>query len=439
MTSIITRHIFVLKAVLRHHRCLVLPSNFCKRAIRSDAGSESDSERWRRIISDSESGFVSTFEDDDGNELKPRGSLTNAIPLRKNKGKADDESRHHFVDFKRVKFKAGNGGDGCISMLHLFANEMAGPDGGDGGNGGHIVLRADTQTKSLAGVQSLHRAESGANGQGSDCTGASADHTFIDVPLGTIVKAHNGEILADLDEPGSMYIVARGGAGGKGNHFFLSDANRHPLVAEKGACGEEVAVFLEMKSMAHCGLVGFPNAGKSTLLRAISRARPRVASYPFTTLNPHIGIVQFDDYTQLAIADLPGLIKGAHLNHGLGIDFLKHIERCVCLMYVIDLSQDEPWKQLEALKYELEQYKAGLSKRPHAIVANKLDSEQSEKNLIAMREYIVGTTPEGALSLPVIPLSAKFGINVKEFLDHVRGLYDLYRHEKEENRESFEW
>ena len=428
----------LLRKLLRYQRCLQ-PHPFCARAIRSDPGSESDSEKWRRLISDSESGFVSTFEDDDGNELKARGSLTNAIPLRKNKKKAVEESNHHFVDFKRVKFKAGNGGDGCVSMLHLFANAMAGPDGGDGGNGGHIILRADPQTKSLAGVQSLCKAESGERGQGDDITGASAEHTFIEVPLGTVVKTPEGEIMADLDEAGSMYIVARGGAGGKGNHFFLSDANRHPKVAEKGAIGEDVTVFLEMKSMAHCGLVGFPNAGKSTLLRAISRARPRVASYPFTTLNPHIGVVQFDDYIQIAVADLPGLIKGAHLNYGLGVDFLKHIERCVCLMYVIDLSIDKPWEQLEALKYELEQYKVGLSKRPHAIVANKLDSEQSQNNLIELRDYITRTTAEGALALPVIPISAKFGVNVKEFLDHVRGLYDLYRHEKQENNECFEW
>ena len=426
------------RTVFRSHPCLYhVPS--VVRTLRSDPGSESDSEKWRRLISDSESGWTSTFEDDDGNELKARGTLTNSAPLRRKKSKGSDESKHHFIDFKRVQFKGGDGGDGCISMLHLFANENGGPDGGDGGNGGHIILRADTQTKSLAGVQSICRAESGGRGHGSDITGPSAEHTFIDVPLGTMVKRENGEILADLDEQGSMYIVARGGAGGKGNHFFLSDSNRHPQVAEKGAAGEEVTVLLEMKSMAHCGLVGFPNAGKSTLLRAISRARPRVAAYPFTTINPHIGIVQFDDYTQLAVADLPGLIKGAHKNYGLGIDFLKHIERCVCLMYVIDLSIEKPWEQLEALKYELEQYKKGLSKRPHAIVANKLDSDQSERNLAELRDYIATTTPEGALTLPVIPLSAKFGINVKEFLDHVRGLYDLYRHEKEENSECFQW
>ena len=324
-------------------------------------------------------------------------------------------------------------------MLHLYRNEFAGPDGGDGGNGGHIVLQADKQIKSLANISSIYKGEDGVRGMGKDMIGACGEHIIIPVPMGTLVKTDDGEILADLDVNESMYIAARGGSGGKGNRFFLSNENRHPRVCEMGALGEINVYVLEMKTVAHAGFVGFPNAGKSTLLRAISRARPRVAAYPFTTLNPHIGIIQYDDYEQLAVADLPGLIQGAHQNRGLGISFLKHVERCVCLMYVIDLSSEKPWEQLDQLKYELEQYSQGLSKRPHAIVGNKLDTPEAENNLRLLREHIAASTPDGVVPLPVIPISAKFGTNIAEFLQHLRALYDLYNQPDEETDEKFVW
>jgi GTP-binding protein len=254
-----------------------------------------------------------------------------------------------------------------------------------------------------------------------------------------LVKTDEGELVADLDVEGSKFIAVRGGSGGKGNHFFLSNENRHPRLCEKGAIGDSNTYLLEMKTVAHAGLVGFPNVGKSTLLRAISRARPKVASYPFTTLNPHVGIVHYDDYTQLAVADLPGLVTGAHKNRGLGINFLKHIERCVCIMYVVDLSGDEPWTQLENLRFELEHYKEGLSKKPHAIVGNKIDAKNAEENLVKLREYIAANTPQSEIPLPVIPISAKNGTNVTEFLDHLRALYDLFNQPNEMTDESFVW
>ncbi|RWS31553.1 mitochondrial ribosome-associated GTPase 2-like protein [Leptotrombidium deliense] len=404
----------------------------------SQFGTESDSERWRRIIADRESGHTSAFEDEDGNVIVPTGSLTNATPLRYYKEKSEIERDRHFVDWARIRCTGGNGGDGCISFLHLPNNPLAGPDGGDGGNGGHVILEANSQIKSLANVKSLYRGERGIHGMGKDMFGKSGEHTVVLVPVGTLVKKETGETVADLDIHGSKFLAARGGAGGKGNHFYLSNKNRHPAIAEVGARGEENVWVLEMKTVANAGLVGFPNAGKSTLLQAISRAKPKVASYPFTTLNPFIGIVHYDDFVQLAVADLPGLIPDAHKNKGLGISFLKHLERCVCLMYVIDLSVPKPWEQLECLKYELEMYKQGLSKRPHVIVGNKYDLEESKKNLEPLKDYIARNTPEGEIPLPVIPVSGKYGENIVEFLNHLRGLYDLYN-KPETTEEGFVW
>lgn len=396
-------------------------------------GSESESERWRRLATDMSAGFTSTFEDEDGNIVYPKRKPTNAIALRSRKSSSTIERSSSFVDWRKVRFRAGDGGDGCISFLHLINCMNAGPDGGDGGNGAHIVLRADSQVKSLANMQASYTGDRGRHGEGKDIIGSSGEHQYVDVPVGTLVKnCHSDEVIADLDLNGSMFIAARGGQGGKGNHFFLSDKNRHPQVAEIGAKGEDNVYVLEMKVVADCGFVGFPNVGKSTLLRAISRARPRVACYPFTTMNPYIGVIQYDDFFQLSVADLPGIVVDAHKNRGLGIDFLKHVERCVCLMFVLDLSQAEPWEQLTALKQEMECFKPGLSKQPHAVVGNKLDSEFAEQNLHALRAHIEQMTPAGALPLPVIPVSGKFGQNVKELVDHIRALYDMYSNEKEE-------
>jgi GTP-binding protein len=262
-------------------------------------------------------------------------------------------------------------------------------------------------------------------------TGKSGEHKIIDVPIGTLIRRPTDYlILADLDRENSMFIAARGGAGGKGNHFFLSDKNRHPQVAEVGGKGQDNQYILEMKTVADVGLIGLPNVGKSTLLRAVSRARPRVASYPFTTLNPYVGVIEFEDYVQMSIADLPGLIEGAHQNRGLGIDFLKHVERCTCLIFVLDLSISEPWHQLLILKNELEKFKPGLSRRPHAIIGNKYDDSDAEYNLAKLKEFIEEATPENVLPLPVVPISAKYGVNVQDFLNHIRGLYDLYQVEQ---------
>lgn len=193
-----------------------------------------------------------------------------------------------------------------------------------------------------------------------------------------------------------------------------------------------------MKIIAHIGLVGFPNVGKSTLLSAVTRAKPKVENMEFTTKVPNIGILDFDDYTQIAIADLPGLIEGAHLDRGLGRGFLRHLERCVCLMYVIDLNNENPVYQFETLKMELESYKRGLSRKPHAIVGTKFDLGNSAKNLDILKEYLKEHTPENEVPIPIIPCSGKYGKNLVEFVNHIRGLYDLYN-KPEVDEPGFEW
>lgn len=221
-----------------------------------------------------------------------------------------------------------------------------------------------------------------------------------------------------------LFIASRGGQGGRGNHFFISDTQQAPQVCEYGANGEDITYQLELRSMAHVGFIGLPNAGKSTLLRAISRAKPKVAPYAFTTLRPFVGMVQYDDYEQVAVADLPGLISDSHKNKGLGIQFLKHVERCAALMFVLDASSQEPWKQYEILVYELEKFNPKLANRRKIIVANKIDLPEAEENISEL---------EKRLQLPIIPISAKLGTNLSKLLQEIRVVYDEHIKNNEEN------
>ncbi|XP_037334227.1 mitochondrial ribosome-associated GTPase 2 [Pungitius pungitius] len=322
----------------------------------------------------------------------------------------------HFVDHRRVKLQAGSGGRGASSFHSEPRKEWGGPDGGNGGDGGSILFKANKFVKSLAQLVPVYKGENGQPGGNKNCYGKNGVPTSISVPLGTVVKEH-GETVVDLSEHGQEYLAVFGGAGGKGNRFFLSNENRAPMTATPGAAGQERVLQLELRTMAHAGLVGFPNAGKSSLLRAISNARPAVAAYPFTTLNPHVGIVNYRDHEQIAVADIPGIIRGAHLNRGLGISFLRHIERCPFLLYVLDLSTPEPWTQLEHLRYELDQYEPGLSQRPQAIVANKMDLPEAREKVETLKSLV---------SERVIPVSALTGQNVEELILHLRELYDSY-------------
>uniref|UniRef100_T1JHZ1 OBG-type G domain-containing protein n=1 Tax=Strigamia maritima TaxID=126957 RepID=T1JHZ1_STRMM len=347
--------------------------------------------------------------------------------LRSKKSKSKFDRFKNFIDWRRAQVSGGRGGDGACSFMHLWCNANAGPDGGDGGNGGHVIFKACSQITSLAHIESIYRGLPGEKGYSKDCHGKSAEHTIIQVPIGTTFKSTEGKLVNDLDDEGQIFVAARGGAGGKGNHFFLSNEVRAPLVSEMGAEGEAHTYVIELKTIADVGLIGFPNAGKSTLLRAISRAKPKVAAYPFTTLKPHIGVVHFDNHGQLFVADIPGIIPGAHKNKGLGISFLRHIERCVSLVYVLDLSIPKPWIQLEILKYELEKYREGLSERLHIVVANKVDLPEAEKNFSEMRD---------CTSLPVIAISAKKGNKMMELMTLLK---DIYIHkEKQENEKLYD-
>ncbi|CAC5396703.1 obgE [Mytilus coruscus] len=343
--------------------------------------------------------------------------MSTAQPLKPHKAKSKINRKTFFVDFKKVKVTGGTGGNGVMCFTSEKNKEFCGPDGGDGGNGGHVVLKASKDIRSLNHLKTVINGNTGVKGRSKNCHGKNAEHLYVKVPQGTIVRNEEGKMLTSLDEEHDYYIAARGGSGGRGNRFFLTDTNTAPAKAELGAEGESRQLMLELRIMANAGLIGFPNAGKSTLLRAISRAKPKVSPIPFTTMNPHIGMVGYDDYVQIAVADIPGLIKDAHKNRGLGISFLRHIERCACLLYVIDLSVSEPWTQLNDLKHELDQYKPGLSARPHAVIGNKIDLPGAKDNL---RELTL------AINLPVYPVAAKHRIGIDSLLTHLRYMYDKY-------------
>ncbi|XP_008841455.1 mitochondrial ribosome-associated GTPase 2 isoform X2 [Nannospalax galili] len=344
---------------------------------------------------------------------------------------SEKKLKRHFVDHRRVLVRGGNGGSGMSCFHSEPRKEFGGPDGGDGGNGGHVILRADQQIKSLSSVLSQYRGFSGEDGSRKNCSGRGGAVLYVQVPVGTLVK-EGGEIVADLSHPGDEYVAALGGAGGKGNRFFLANDNRAPITCTPGQPGQERVLYLELKTVAHAGMVGFPNAGKSSLLRAISNAKPTVASYPFTTLKPHVGIVPYAGHQQLAVADIPGIIRGAHQNKGLGLGFLRHIERCRFLLFVVDLSLPEPWTQVDDLKYELEKYEEGLSERAHVIVANKLDLPQARAHLPQL---------QARLGLAeVIALSALTGENLEQLLLRLKVLHDSYvEAELGQGRQPFSW
>jgi len=279
-----------------------------------------------------------------------------------------------FLDEKSIEVRSGKGGDGICSFHREKFVPLGGPDGGDGGRGGHVILQVNEQYSTLLdmGNARVYKAQNGQPGGAKRCTGASADDLVVSVPRGTIVKDEEGRILADLTEDGQRWIAARGGKGGMGNQHFATPSNQAPRKCLPGEAGEKRVLYLELKLMADVGLVGFPNAGKSSLVNKISSGRPKVGDYPFTTLEPVLGIVQMHGHS-FVVADIPGLLEGASEGKGLGHQFLKHIERTHTLLFVIDGFLDNAYEQFAVLKGELAAFHPKLAQKPYVIALNKSD------------------------------------------------------------------
>jgi GTP-binding protein len=294
-----------------------------------------------------------------------------------------------LVDFARIHVISGKGGAGCISFRREKYVPKGGPDGGDGGRGGSVLLQVDPHVRTLLDCreQPRYRADAGRAGQGANKTGRDAEDLVIRVPRGTVVKdAETGEVVADLMRPGDAYHAAKGGKGGRGNSRFATATNQAPRRADPGMPGEERMLVLELKLIADVGLVGLPNAGKSTLLSRVTRARPRIADYPFTTLEPNLGIVALDDVRTFVVADLPGLIEGASEGKGLGLQFLRHVERTRVLAFLVDAGSEDPRATLELLEREIAQYGATLAEKPRIVVLSKADVLPPEEHADRARQ-----------------------------------------------------
>ncbi len=295
-----------------------------------------------------------------------------------------------FVDQVTITVEAGDGGDGCASFRREKFVPLGGPDGGDGGKGADIVLATDSRLTTLVDLryQKTCRGENGQPGRGKDMTGKSGKTRIIPLPVGTLVKdLDTGEILKDLDAEGMTFTVARGGRGGFGNAKFKSSTNRAPRTFQKGEPGEKKNLMLELKLLADVAIIGFPNAGKSTLIAKISNARPKIANYPFTTLVPQLGLVRVGAYSSFVAADIPGLIEGAHTGKGLGIRFLKHIERSRLLIHLLDFSAEsegDPMDNYRKLQTELEKFSADLYAKPQILVASKVDHPEARERFEAL-------------------------------------------------------
>ncbi|HUI07286.1 MAG TPA: GTPase ObgE [Verrucomicrobiae bacterium] len=387
-----------------------------------------------------------------------------------------------FVDKVKIRVKAGDGGNGCVSFRREKYVDRGGPDGGDGGKGGDIVLVADKNVTDLSDYYYQPRlvAKHGVHGRGKNCFGRNAKDVVVKVPIGTQMfrltrptrqpvptryhpaaateefdptavvglVASRGEtaapgsdsgrgadaapaetsagreLLADLVEDGQRFVVAKGGRGGHGNTHYKSSTHQAPREFEYGEPGEMLDVELELKTLADVGLVGFPNAGKSTLISKITKAHPKVAPYPFTTLTPNVGIVVYDDFARIRVADIPGLIEGAHAGKGLGHDFLRHIERCQLLVLLLDMAGVDgrrPWDDYQQLIEELKLYKAEVLNKPRLVVANKMDLPAAKKNLAAFKRHVGHAsslsekkTPKTS-RMPVLEISALAGDGLGKF------------------------
>lgn len=324
-----------------------------------------------------------------------------------------------FVDYAKVHVKAGDGGRGCVSFRREKYVPKGGPDGGDGGRGGHIVFRATRELNTLLDLRYKreYHAQRGQHGMGKKMHGRDGKDLEILVPVGTVLKdADTGEILYDLDEEGKAAVVARGGRGGLGNSHFATPTRQVPRFAQPGEEGEEKSLVIELKLLADVGLIGLPNAGKSTLISVISSARPKIADYPFTTLVPNLGVVKFEDHRSFVVADIPGLIEGAHRGTGLGFQFLRHVERTSILLHLVDVSemgQGDPVENLRKINKELELYSPELAEKPRVVIASKTDAAGDGKRLEGLAEYC------REKSMVFFAVSAVTGKGTKELVSYL--------------------
>jgi GTP-binding protein len=343
-----------------------------------------------------------------------------------------------FVDRIKIFAQAGNGGRGSVSFRREKFVPKGGPDGGDGGRGGDVILRADRHTDNLTNLfyEPIIKAKNGGHGMGKKMAGRAGANKIVKVPVGTIVYTAEGDKrstfnaqrsksnaeqsaipIVDLTHDGEEFVLCRGGAGGKGNVHFKSSRNRAPRQYTEGEEGELGHFLFELRTIADAGLVGYPNAGKSTLLRKISAARPKVAAYPFTTLHPIVGVIEFSGYRRATIADIPGLIEGAHRGLGLGHEFLRHITRCRILVFVIDVAGSEgrnPMEDLQNLRREIDLYDPTLSSRPWLVVANKMDLPSAKENLKTLRERFP--------RIKILPISAEKGEGINTLKETLAAL-----------------
>jgi GTP-binding protein len=322
-----------------------------------------------------------------------------------------------FIDYVEIDVKAGDGGSGCVSFRREKYVPKGGPDGGDGGRGGDIVFRADSNLTTLIDFRyrKSYRGQNGSPGSGGLKSGKAGQSTYIPVPVGTLIRdIDNNLAVADLCRAGQEAVVARGGRGGHGNDHFKSATNRSPRVAEEGRRGEYLRLSLELKLLADVGLVGLPNAGKSTMLAALSSARPKIADYPFTTLTPNLGIVRLREFKSFTMADIPGIIEGASEGKGLGINFLKHIQRTRLIIFLIDLSAGRTEETLDTLKTELNGYDPALLKRPSLVVLNKTDLYPEDELKRILKKH----------NADYIPFSALTGKGKKKLLNRIEAELD---------------
>lgn len=322
-----------------------------------------------------------------------------------------------FVDEVKIFVRGGKGGNGCVSFRREKYVPKGGPDGGDGGDGGDIYLEATRHLKTLIDLkyQIHYYAENGEHGKGSNKAGKRAKDLIIKVPVGTIIKDEYGNVLADLIYDKQRVLVAKGGKGGRGNARFLSHKRRAPKFAELGDPGEERWLYLELKLLADISIVGFPNAGKSTLISVISNCKPKIADYPFTTLVPNLGVVKLDNM-DFIVADIPGLIEGAHSGIGLGDRFLRHVERTQIILHLIDSQDTDYIKSYSTIRNELEAFNPELIKRPQIIAINKMDLNPSDKKIIAIKEYA------NKHNIPFFTISSATNKGIKKLIDFIANM-----------------